>query len=191
MLRDYSVLGNLPQLTELNLFSHGFSELPEEIKKLTNLKILILDYCENLKDYSSLAYLTNLEELSLRYCKLSEIPKEVASLKKMKKFVLASNRENIHREDITAVSDISLLLNLNNLEVLILHDCDIRILPEELKFLDKIREIELVNCPFLYDIDVLFELTQIERITVSGIRITMAEFEKLVATFPNAQVTKF
>lgn len=145
-------------ISELNLFTSGIRELPEEIGELTELKILILrgNYLSTLP--KSIGKLSKLEELNLINNNMSHLPDEITELKNLKKLDLTINKleklpDNIGR--------------LLNLEYLDLDDNNISFIPSSIQNIKNMKELLLEGNPisethkkeiqeFLPHTDVLF-----------------------------------
>ncbi|MDM8523231.1 COR domain-containing protein [Desulfococcaceae bacterium HSG8] len=84
-------IGQLKNLTYINLSHNKLDQLPKEIFQLKNLTKLYLRY--NLLNTlpKEIKYLNNLKELNLSRNQLTELPKEIAHLKKLVKLNLGHN----------------------------------------------------------------------------------------------------
>jgi len=85
-------IGELINLTSLNLESNELNEIPKEIGKLTNLTSLNLDVTELNEIPKEIGKLTNLTYLSLSGNQLTEIPKEIGKLTNLTYLGLSGNQ---------------------------------------------------------------------------------------------------
>jgi Leucine rich repeat len=112
----------------------GIREIPKEIKCLTNLKILNLNFNWIEKIPKEVKKLTNLEKLDLCYNRVKEIPEEIKYLINLKEINLSNNRvKEIPKE-------IKYLINLKEINL-----CNNRLtkLPEEIKYLTNLEKLSL------------------------------------------------
>jgi hypothetical protein len=80
------------QIEALNLFFHQLTDLPNEIFKFQNLKILILTSNELTSLSSEIGNLSNLLILNLKQNQISKLPKEISNLKSLKFLNLEENQ---------------------------------------------------------------------------------------------------
>lgn len=154
-----SEIGNLINLTALDLSDNQLSSLPSEIENLTNLKILDLRYNKwnnlpleifNLTNLTGLqldgyqlgilppeiANLTNLISLGLSGTQLSSLPPEIINLSNLIDLNLEKNQLSTLSSGIT---------NLINLQFLNLGDNQLGSLPPEIANLTKLSNLILNN----------------------------------------------
>jgi len=131
-----AIIFELKNLVKLNLCCNKFFFIPRELENLTRLKHL------NLKDnylrsfpYSVIKF-TNLEELDLSNNLFKDIPSEIRYLDKLKTLIIA----NVRIEEI-----IPEFGYLKELKILNLSNCNLRMLPNCLKNLQNLEEINLTN----------------------------------------------
>lgn len=136
----------LLNLKELNLSGHNFTEIPEQVKYLTNLKLL--NFSKDISDTewpalqnadrfnvltsipNWISELINLEELNLSDNRIRYIPSELGLLKKLKKLYLHCNGVVLIHPN---------LAKLESLEILWLYASYLRSLPETISLLKKAK----------------------------------------------------
>lgn len=127
-------IGNLTEITELDLFRNNISNLPEEIGQLTSLTRLHLGH-NNLTDLpSSFGNLTNLQYLFLSRNPFTTIPAKVFELTSLE---LLNFRYNSLAE---VPSEIE---NLTNLRSLNLRDNSLQTLPAEMGNLIALKTLQI------------------------------------------------
>jgi Leucine-rich repeat (LRR) protein len=109
--------------------------LPDDLYKLSNLKLLILNQ-KKLENMKGIGDLKNLEELLLSRTNIKEIPKEIKNLTKLKKLIIANN---LLTEIPKEIGD------LKNLEELLLSYNNIKEVPKEIKNLTKLKKLVIAN----------------------------------------------
>ena len=85
-------IGNLTNLTELNLCCNKLTKLPNSIGNLTNLTELSLGGNKLTEIPNWIGNLTNLTSLSLEWNKLTEVPNSIGNLTNLKKLYLGGNK---------------------------------------------------------------------------------------------------
>ena len=141
-------IGNLYNLTYLDLSYNMIDEIPKEISNLYNLTYLDLSYnkgwskCKNpLKLPKEISLLINLKEIHLQGDLLIEFPQEILSLINLKELWLEGNSiKEIPKE----------IENLTNLQILDLDNNFIIKLPKELKSLTNLERLYLENNKLIY-----------------------------------------
>ncbi|KAE9617113.1 putative winged helix-turn-helix DNA-binding domain, leucine-rich repeat domain, L [Lupinus albus] len=125
MLEDITIVSQLEGLDILNLEGSEIQELPEEIGKLTHLRLLNLDNCTKLRiiPINVIASLTSLEELRMGNC---YIQWEVEGSKQCNNASLSELRQ------------------LNHLKSLHLHIRDISNMPRELLVFGKLEKYKIL-----------------------------------------------
>jgi Leucine-rich repeat (LRR) protein len=119
-------IGNLTNLTYLNLNGNQFTELPSEIGNLTNLTWLGLDFNQLTELPLEIGNLVNLTYLSLYNNHVREIPSEIGSLVNLTHLYLYGNQlTEIPPEIGSLESLISLRLSVNQLTELPAEFCGI------------------------------------------------------------------
>ena len=84
-------IGNLTNLTRLDLHSNQLTSLPESLGNLTNLTELYLSENQLISLPESLGNLTNLTKLDLRRNELTSLPESIANLTNLKVLKLTTN----------------------------------------------------------------------------------------------------
>jgi len=88
-------IGNLTNLTELDIYSNQLSNLPTELGNLTNLTGLYLPDNQLRSLPAEIGNLTNLTDLYLAGNQLSSLPTEITNLKMLRDFFVFYNRLDI------------------------------------------------------------------------------------------------
>ncbi len=127
-------IGDLTNLSVLRLNSNQLSELPPEIGDLTNLSVLYLNSNQLSELPPKIGDLTNLSDLNLDNNQLSQIPSEMGSLNNLSKLNLRNNQIN---EIPTEIG------NLNNLLELDLIGNKLSEIPPEVGILHNLSELYL------------------------------------------------
>ncbi len=129
-------IGQLTSLTSLDLNSNHLTSLPKEIAHLTNLKELILsgNHLTNLPQ--EITNLTKLTSLILSHNNLKSLPPEIAQLTSLKELVLSLNKLKSLPPEIT---------NLTSLTFLDLSTNHLTSLPKEITHLTNLQELVLEN----------------------------------------------
>ncbi len=143
--RDLSALCDLECLSFEN-FSYfereKISSLPEDICKLTNLKVLVLGSAthpeiilNNLtKLPKGIGNLAELTDIYLQFNSLSELPAEIGNLRKLKTLKLGGNNLSFLPKNIG---------NLKELEILTIWNNQLKELPEELCLLTNLKGLDI------------------------------------------------
>jgi len=84
-------IGQLTNLTELDLSGNPLTSVPKELGQLTNLEVLDLGGNQLTSVPKELGQLTNLTELDLRNNQLTSVPKELGQLTNLTKLDLGGN----------------------------------------------------------------------------------------------------
>ncbi|XP_068312257.1 probable disease resistance protein At4g27220 [Pyrus communis] len=136
VLGDITLVGQLLQLEILSFINSEFKELPEEIGKLTRLRLLDLSWCYQLKVISPnvISRLTSLEDLRMEYSFNEWVPEGVTG-----------ERSN---------ASLSELKDLPRLAALSIHVPDAGSIPRDL-FTDKLKRYQiLIDASWKwYDVD--------------------------------------
>jgi internalin A len=118
-------IGQLTNLTELNLNSNQLQRLPETIGQLTNLTELHLS-CNNFQVLpETISQLTNLTKLDLSHNKFQALPKAIGQLTNLTELDLSHNK-------LKALPEI--IGQLHNLEILRLHRNPLNLIPLEVVY---------------------------------------------------------
>jgi Leucine-rich repeat (LRR) protein len=134
-------IGNLRQLTHLDLSRSGLESLPKEIGKLTQLTHLHLEYCMDLESLpKETGKLTQLVHLDLSACvKLKSLPKEIGKLTQLTHLYLKNcwKLESLPKE----------IGKLTQLTHLYLKKCQkLKSLPKEIGKLTQLVHLDLSFC---------------------------------------------
>ena len=110
-------IGNLINLTVLNLYFNNLRKLPDSIKNLTNLTSLHLgdNYFNELPN--SIESLTNLSNLNLSFNNLTSLPKFIGNLSNLKTLNLSNNSFTLFPNELLNFENpININLNCNFIE---------------------------------------------------------------------------
>jgi len=172
-------LDNLLNLEELFLRGNSIKEIASlgQLKKLKRL-----DLGDNqISEIKGLENLVNLEYLNLNNNEIDEI-KGLENLKKLKYLNLGSNEiSKIKRlEKLTSleylylennfISEIENLESLKNLKILDLRNTDISWIRDNIVLLPHLKELNLINCPILKELQGLTELKKLSEKILNIIR---------------------
>ncbi|XP_018329952.1 leucine-rich repeat-containing protein 58 isoform X2 [Agrilus planipennis] len=125
---------------ELNLNGNCFTEFPEQILDLINLKYLYLGGNKITSISRNIGKLSNLQILSMGGNALTEIPASVGQLKMLHALVLCDNQIECLPSNIT---------QLKHLKSLLLHKNHLRTLPPEIVLLKNLTELSLRDNPLV------------------------------------------
>lgn len=129
-------IGDLKNLTTINIPSIKISKLPNAIGKLKNLKILKASFCELIKLPESIGDIEKLEYLDLGFNKIEKLPKSIHKLINLKELNLNNNN----------LSELpSSIGNLSSLELLELANNNLKAIPENIGKLKKLKTLLLHN----------------------------------------------
>ena len=145
------------KITELDFIFKGIISLPEAIKHLGDLKILILRYNQLIQLPDWIDSLQSLEELNVNVNNLNELPNSIGMLNSLKELSLWKNELTYLPNSIGKLSLLeSLNLRLNqikklpksignlvSLKVLDLHDNQLNEIPRSLENLNSLEELFL------------------------------------------------
>ncbi|MGK7913230.1 MAG: COR domain-containing protein, partial [Synechococcus sp.] len=152
-------LGQLANLTRLDLDNNQLSKVPKELGQLANLTVLFLYNNQLSKVPKELGQLTNLTELFLYGNQLSEVPQELGKLANLERLRLDINRlrevpkelgqlANLTRLDLdnNQLREVPKELGqLANLTVLYLYNNQLSEVPKELGQLVNLQQLSLEN----------------------------------------------
>jgi len=145
------------KIVELDFIFKGLTKLPEAIKYLSFLKILILRYNQLVELPEWIGSLTSLEQLNLNVNNITDIPKSIGSLASLKELSLWKNELKSIPSSIGSLSSLKSLnirLNLLNrlpdtigeikeLKELNLHDNNLESIPETIGSLSSLEILNL------------------------------------------------
>lgn len=129
-------IGDLKNLTTLNIPSIKISTLPNTIGKLKKLTTLKASFCELISLPESIGDLEKLEYLDLGYNKIENLPKSIHKLIHLKELIL--NNNNLGELP-------SSIGNLSSLELLELANNNLQAIPENIGKLKKLKTLFLHN----------------------------------------------
>ncbi|XP_002731612.1 uncharacterized protein LOC100370194 [Saccoglossus kowalevskii] len=132
-LTELEILDMSPQRE--SCLNFRLMEVPREIRKLSNLRVLCLDTNDLTDIPTEVCFLRNLERLSISNNLLTSLPSEFTQLQKLKSLHMANNYfDTIPLE----------VCNLEGLEFLDASDNKIRSIPEEIGFLTQLVTLGLL-----------------------------------------------
>ena len=149
---------------ELDLAGRDITELPPEIGKLKNLRILVLSFNRLTKLPSEIGKLVNLQELDVRANKLVILPSEIGELVKLQNLYLSNN------ELITLTPEIGKLKSLRGLD---LRGNEITVLPPEIGYLTELRGVKLSDNELSDLPGEIEKLTELRGLDLRGNEITV------------------
>ena len=156
-------------LEYLWLDRNKLKDLPTAFKELYNLKALSLGFNFSLEKYPEIiSYLSNLEQLNLNFAKFQNLDNSIVNLKKLTRLDLSNNK---------LLNDISMVYNMESLEMLKIPRCPNISISKEIKNLKSLKEL-FINSDFSSLPDELFSISSIE--SLSNIEIKLGDkIEKL------------
>uniref|UniRef100_A0A8C7Q482 Leucine-rich repeat-containing protein 40 n=1 Tax=Oncorhynchus mykiss TaxID=8022 RepID=A0A8C7Q482_ONCMY len=128
-------LGNLNHLVKLNLSHNKLKSLPSGISVMKNLRLLDCTHNQLESIPPVLSQMASLEQLYLRHNKLRFLPELPSS--RLKELHVGNNQ--------IEVLEAEHLKHLSTLSVLELRDNKVKTLPEEIKLLQGLERLDLVN----------------------------------------------
>ena len=137
---NWVLLENFPtnqifkNLTELNLWNRGLTEIPDSIVNLTNLRILYLSNNQLTSLPDSIGNLTNLIFLDLHYNQLTSLHDSIGNLTNLRKLNLSNNQLRSLQDSIG---------NLTNLTELDLSYNPLKSLPDSIGNLTNLERLNL------------------------------------------------
>lgn len=132
-------ISKLSELEVLSISSGNLKELPNEIVSLSQLKILDIS-CNGIEKLpENMGTLQNLEVLILNNNNLNTIPESIVNLKNLKFLSISLNSEN----DSILLKNIELISKISSLEILLLRNSNIKILPNCLSNLQNMKHLSL------------------------------------------------
>ncbi|WP_339136302.1 MAG: COR domain-containing protein [Candidatus Electrothrix sp. GW3-4] len=163
-----SEIGQLTNLTELDLCNNQFSSLPPEIRKLTNLQKLRLWNNKLTTLPPEISQLTNLTVLDLRNNQLRNLPSGILKLTKLKELDLYSNYID------NPPSEIGQLKQLTGLNLGHNH---LRSLPPEIYQLTTLTVLDLRHNQFSNLPPKIGQLTNLTELNLSNNRLNVLPLE--------------
>lgn len=159
----------------LYISGHGFTELPERIRELKELRELEIFEQDLYRLPEGLFELSKLERLKIFTADLESIPASIAKLKNLKELTIYCGSSDRPASDWQAKPKEEISLNrippeigeLEKLEQLTLQYTSIHELPLELKQLKRLRILEAGMCMINQQPDFLKDLKQLQYIHVS------------------------
>jgi len=136
-----SEIGNLVNLTSLNLYKCPLIDLPSEIGNLVNLTSLNLTNCQLIDLPPEIGNLVNLTRLNLTNCQLIDLPPEIGNLVNLTRLDLCNCSQLIDLPP-----EIGNLVNLTSLE---LYYCPLTNIPPEIGNLVNLIKLKLWNCQLI------------------------------------------
>ena len=163
--RDLHALRNLECLSFENFSYFGrekITSLPEDICKLTNLKVLALGSAthpeiilNNLTELpKGIGNLAELTHIYLQFNSLSELPAEIGNLKKLKVLKLGGNNLSFLPKEVG---------NLKELEILTIWNNQLKRLPEEICLLTNLKGLDISMNSLSILPDFIIRLTELKR----------------------------
>jgi Leucine-rich repeat (LRR) protein len=149
-------------LEYLWLDRNKLKDLPTAFKELYNLKALSLGFNFSLEKYPEvISDLSNLEQLNLNSAKFQNLENSIVNLKKLTRLDLTSNK---------LLNDISMVYNMESLEILKIPRCPNISISKEIKNLKSLKELFIIS-DFNSLPDELFSLSSIENLHTIEIKL--------------------
>ncbi|XP_019614111.1 PREDICTED: malignant fibrous histiocytoma-amplified sequence 1 homolog [Branchiostoma belcheri] len=166
-------LTKLTNLKVLSLANCNLATVPAAVMKLPQLKMLILSRNEKITLPDEMSGLTNLTALDLAGCKLDTLPPVVLQLPNLQELNLTGN---------TKTSLIDELYRIKNLKVLRLRDCNLNTVPPAVLKLPQLEELDLSGNRGIHLPDGLAGLTNIRvlKVATTGMTIVPPEVCRLI-----------
>lgn len=146
------------KIVELDFIFKGLSSIPEALKYLSSLKILILRYNQLTKLPNWIKMLDSLEVLNVNVNNLNQLSDSIGELKNLKELLLWQN-------EITYLPN--LIGNLSNLEILNLRLNQLKELPSSIGGLSSLKELNLHDNQLIWLPDSIGSLNKLEILNLS------------------------
>ncbi|MFX1323465.1 MAG: leucine-rich repeat domain-containing protein [Promethearchaeota archaeon] len=146
------------EIVELDFIFKGLSSIPEALKYLSSLKILILRYNQLTKLPNWIKKLDCLEVLNVNVNSLNQLSDSIGELKNLKELLLWQNELNYLPNPIG---------NLKNLEILNLRLNQIKELPSSIGKLSSLKELNLHDNQLIWLPDSIGSLNKLEILNLS------------------------
>jgi len=146
------------KVVELDFIFKGLTKLPEALKYLTSLKILVLRYNQLTALPDWIGSLGDLECLNLNVNNINALPDSIGSLRSLKNLLLWKNEIQFLPDSIGSLSSLKILnLRLNQLKSL----------PVEFGKLSKLRELNLHDNKLTFIPESICSLYDLENLNLS------------------------
>ncbi|CAH1239277.1 MFHAS1 [Branchiostoma lanceolatum] len=180
--REWEIGGKRKTLWTLNLSEHGLPQLPDELYDLEELEALVLDGNKGIKLSNELKSLSNLKVLSLSSCSLDTVPAVVMKLQQLESLQLKNNKNIIVPDEMSGLVSLTALnlddCNLNTVPAVVMKLTQVKelilssnnniTLPNELSALSNLTALDIGDC----DLDTVptevIKLTQLETLILSS-----------------------
>ena len=156
-------IGQLSQLTELDLHDNQLTSLPPQICQLTRLDWLNLAHNQLTSLPPEIGQLAQLKELSLQYNRLTSLPPEIGQLTQLKELSLFGNQLTTLPPEIG---------QLTQLTMLHLHDNQLTSLLPEIGQLTQLKELNLFGNQLTSLPPEIGQLNQLKELNLFGNQLT-------------------
>ena len=156
-------IGQLTNLTSLNLGYNQLTALPESIGQLTNLTSLNLSHNKLIALPESIGQLTNLTSLNLDSKQLTALPESIGQLTSLTSLTLHSNQLTALPESIG---------QLTSLTSLTLHSNQLTALPESIGQLTNLTSLNLRSNQLMALLESVGQLTNLTSLNLSSNQLT-------------------
>ena len=151
------------KIVELDFIFKGLTSLPEAIKYLSSLKLLILRYNQIIKLPDWIGSLNDLKCLNLNVNNLTKLPKSIGGLNSLKELLLWKNELASLPDSIGSLPSLEILnLRLNRLEAL----------PSSIGTLTSLKELNLHDNKLSYVPGSIGLLSSLENLNISWNELT-------------------
>ncbi len=154
----------LTNLTTLNLSANKITKIPDAIAELSNLQTLVLGGNQIRTITKNIKQLSSLKHLDLSENEIAVIPDEISQLSSLQELSVGANKINIFPDEIT---------KLANLRILYLDRNEISDIPDEIVKLSSLQHLDLSYSRLRNIPDIISQLANLRRIDISNNYISL------------------
>ncbi|PWA45650.1 NB-ARC domains-containing protein [Artemisia annua] len=166
----------LESYTGISLMKNNISKLPNYELHLPHLDIFLISENDELPIFSDelIRGMKEVRVLDMSWCKdLQTLPQSFKFLTKFRMLDLQGNK---------SLHDISILAEMQDLEILILDNTGIKEIPEEIGQLVNLRRLSAIDCKNLYHVasGVISKLWRLEELLIGFKRVREGIYERII-----------